>query len=46
LDELASILLAGSPRAMRNDFVKSAAMVIRTDAIASGAGQLVAFVRP
>ena len=46
LDELASLLLAGSRDGLRSQFSKSAVMVIRTDAIEAGAGELVAFFQP
>jgi phosphohistidine phosphatase len=46
LDETASLLLTGSPAAMKVDFPKSGAMVIRAGAMEPGAGQLIAFLSP
>ena len=46
LEQLASILLAGSPDGMSIDFPKSAAMAIRADTLDPGAGELIAFAPP
>jgi phosphohistidine phosphatase len=46
MDETASLLLGGAADAISIDFQKSGAMVIRADAIAAGAGQLIAFITP
>jgi phosphohistidine phosphatase len=46
LDELASLLLTGSPDTLSIDFSKSAIMVVRAEAIAPAAGELVAFLQP
>jgi phosphohistidine phosphatase len=46
MDETASLLLAGSASGMSIDFPKSGAMVIRTDSLSPGAGQLIAFITP
>jgi phosphohistidine phosphatase len=46
MDETASLLLAGAAGAVSIDFPKSGAMVIRADAIAAGAGKLIAFITP
>ena len=46
LDEFASLLLTGAPDTMRTKFAKSAVMVIHSDAVAPGAGELLLFLPP
>lgn len=46
MPELAALLLGGSTEGLSIDFVKSGAMVIRTESVTAGAGQLVAFITP
>jgi phosphohistidine phosphatase len=46
MDELASLLLVGEREALRTQFSKSAIMGIRTESIAAGAGELLAFLQP
>ncbi len=46
MEEITSLLLVGSRDGLRTQFSKSAVMVIRTDGIAPGAGELVAFLQP
>ncbi len=46
MEELASILLGGSPTAVAIDFPKSGVIGIDLDQLAQGAGQLQFFIRP
>jgi phosphohistidine phosphatase len=46
MEELASMLLGGSPTAVDMDFPKSGVMGIEVDQLAQGAGQLQFFIRP
>ncbi len=46
MEELAAILLGGSPTSVRVDFPKSGTMGIELDRLEPGAGELRFFLRP